>query len=103
MTTFLRIRDPATNSVVLEVTDQPDSDLLTQYMGSVAIASGGSGSVAVPTTGSANQPYYWFVADSGAGDALLPVFSDDGNTISWSSPSVSGTARPGGTLFYGRF
>ncbi|CAG2089284.1 hypothetical protein XCY_001883 [Xanthomonas arboricola pv. juglandis] len=103
MTTFLRITDAATNVVLLQVTDQADSDLLTQHMGAIAIASGSSGSVAVPITGSANQLYYWFVADSGAGNSLLPSITDDGNTISWASPSASLTARAGGTLFYGRF
>ncbi|MBV6785952.1 hypothetical protein KWH02_12240 [Xanthomonas campestris pv. uppalii] len=103
MTTFLRVRDAATNVVLLEVTDQPDSDLLTQHMGAIGIASGASGSVAVPITGSANQLYYWFVADSGAGNALLPYITDDGNTITWSAPPATLTARAGGTLFYGRF
>ncbi|MBB4722686.1 hypothetical protein KWH07_06065 [Xanthomonas campestris pv. zingibericola] len=103
MTTFLRVRDAATNVVLLEVTDQPDSDLLTQHMGAIGIASGANGSVAVPITGSANQLYYWFVADSGAGNALLPYITDDGNTITWSAPSANLTARAGGTLFYGRF
>ncbi|AMV00040.1 hypothetical protein [Xanthomonas citri] len=103
MTTFLRVKDEATNAVLLEVTDQPDSDLLTQHMGAVSIASGASGSVAVPITGSANQLYYWFVADSSAGNALLPILSDNGNAISWSSPDSANTARVGGTLYYGRF
>ncbi|WP_372174428.1 hypothetical protein [Xanthomonas axonopodis] len=103
MTTFLRVKDEATNAVLLEVTDQPDSDLLTQHMGAIGIASGSSGSVAVPITGSANQLYYWFVADSGAGNALLPYITDDGNTIMWTAPSTNSSARAGGTLFYGRF
>ncbi|MBV6799757.1 hypothetical protein [Xanthomonas euvesicatoria] len=103
MTTFLRVTDEATNVVLLQVTDQSDSDLLTQHMGAIGIASGASGSVAVPITGSANQLYYWFVADSGAGNALLPYITDDGNTITWSAPSATLTGRAGGTLFYGRF
>ncbi|NIK50252.1 hypothetical protein [Xanthomonas arboricola] len=103
MTTYLRVTDEATNVVLLQVTDQPDSDLLTQHMGAIGIASGGNGSVGVPITGSANQLYYWFVADSGAGNALLPYITDDGNTITWTSPSATLTARAGGTLFYGRF
>ncbi|MEA9605696.1 hypothetical protein QY702_04340 [Xanthomonas campestris pv. plantaginis] len=103
MTTFLRILDEVTNVVLLEVTDQPSSDLLTQHMGAIGIASGSNGSVAVPVTGSANQLYYWFVAESGAGNSLLPYITDDGNTISWAAPSATLTARAGGTLFYGRF
>ncbi|WP_285445468.1 hypothetical protein [Xanthomonas sp. fls2-241-TYG-148] len=103
MTTFLRVTDEATNVVLLQVTDQPDSDLLTQHMGAIGIASGSAGSVGVPITGSANQLYYWFVADSGAGNSLLPYITDDGNTISWNVPSATLTALAGGTLFYGRF
>ncbi|MCC4588771.1 hypothetical protein LL962_16960 [Xanthomonas sp. NCPPB 1067] len=103
MTTFLRVTDPATNVVLLQVTDQPDSDLLTQHMGAVGIASGANGSVAVPITGSANQLYYWFVADSSAGNTLLPILSDNGNTINWSSPDSANSPRAGGTLYYGRF
>ncbi|MEB1099702.1 hypothetical protein VDP44_10940 [Xanthomonas campestris pv. campestris] len=103
MTTFLRVRDEVTNVVLLEVTDQPDSDLLTQHMGAIGIASGSNGSVAVPITGSANQLYYWFVADSSSGTTLLPILSDNGNTISWSSPDSANQPRAGGTLYYGRF
>ncbi|APP76876.1 hypothetical protein [Xanthomonas vesicatoria] len=103
MTNVLIINDADTGVVLLQVTDQPDSDLLTQHMGAITIASGSNGSVPVPVTGSANQLYYWFVADSSAGNALLPILSDNGNAISWSSPDSGNTARAGGTLFYGRF
>ncbi|NJC38132.1 hypothetical protein GGR60_002686 [Xanthomonas arboricola] len=103
MTNVLIINDADTGVVLLQVTDQPDSDLLTQHIGAIAIASGSNGSVPVPVTGSANQLYYWFVADSSAGSALLPILSDNGNAISWSSPDSANTARAGGTLFYGRF
>ncbi|WIX23765.1 hypothetical protein PUV44_12555 [Xanthomonas arboricola pv. corylina] len=103
MTNVLIINDADTGVVLLQVTDQPDSDLLTQHMGAIVIASGSNGSVSVPVTGSANQLYYWFVADSSAGDTLLPILSDDGNSISWTSPASSGRPRAGGTLFYGRF
>ncbi|KGK59562.1 hypothetical protein NC00_01165 [Xanthomonas cannabis pv. phaseoli] len=103
MTNVLIINDADTGVVLLQITDQPDSDLLTQHMGAITIASGSNGSVPVPVTGSANQLYYWFVADTGAGNSLLPYVSDDGNTISWSSPAANFGARAGGTLFYGRF
>ncbi|APP84446.1 hypothetical protein BI317_09925 [Xanthomonas hortorum pv. gardneri] len=103
MTNVLIINDADTGVVLLQITDQADSDLLTQHMGEIAITSGGSGSLPVPVTGSANQLYYWFVADSAAGNSLLPYFSDDGNTITWAAPSSSFGARAGGTLFYGRF
>lgn len=103
MTNVLIINDADTGVVLLQITDQSDSDLLTQHMGAIAIVSGSNGSVPVPVTGSANQLYYWFVADTGAGNSLLPYFSDDGNTITWVSPSAMFTARAGGTLFYGRF
>ena len=106
MTTFLRIRDPATNAVILEVTDQPDSDLLTQHMGSVAVAANADGSVAVPALGSANQLYYWFVANSAEGNGRYPSLTDNGNTIFWYGAPTAGASNSGavgGTLFYGRF
>lgn len=105
MTTVLRIRDEATNAVILEVTDQADSDLLTQHMGAVSIAAGTNGSVAVPVLGSANQLYYWFVADTTEGRSRYPSLYDDGNTINWQgafTPGANYSGAVGGTLYYGR-
>lgn len=95
----IRQRDLAGNLLVDISTRMPSK------FGSVAIAAGSSGSVAVAPLGT-NEIYFWFSAVNGATYGQSPLFSVNEATgvISWNygGGSNQGT-QLSGVLTYGRY
>lgn len=95
MTAGLQVFDAA-GRITLDVTDR-----ICKVLGSVTIAAGSSGSVALPDL-QGNQPFVMFVPDEWNVGALMPSISVGSALISWGYGS-SWSTKVGGVMTYGVF